>query len=480
MVKTNIIRPKITVLDDTQRNKIHTDSLQILSSVGVRVDSEEARRIFKKAIGSKAISNDCVRIPSELVENALKAAPSSISIYNRKGAFAFHLPDETRFGIGVTALNYQDPETDKIVPFTRRHMEITVRLGEALPSFDVISTIGIIQDVPGEVSDLYAALEMTSNTVKPLVILVSDELAFPYVLDLLEHLHGDLKTKPFIIPYFNPITPLVINQGTVDKMLVTIERGLPFIFSNLGMAGATTPITPAGSLSLLNAELLAGLTLSQLIKEGTPIILGSLPAFFDMKVMENFYDSKSYLISLACAEMMSYYHLPHCGTSGSGMGWGPDLITGGHQWFNHLISCMGTAGLAPFVGDILGGIAFSPAIPVYANEVIEQARLFAKGFDLDDAAAAMDEIAQIGPGGHFLTSDQTLKHFRQAYYQSDIFPQLTFEEWQDRGFPQVDNLLKRHTCKLINSLHKPDDHEDLMAKGEAFVNKFLAKKKRIL
>ena len=299
MKKTNIIRPKITVLDDTQRNRIHTDSLQILSSVGVRVDSEKARRIFKKVIGSKAINNDIVRIPSELVENALKAAPSSISIYNRKGAFVFHLPGETRFGIGVTALNYQDPETDKAVPFTRRHMEIAVRLGETLPSFDVISTIGIIQDVPGEVSDLYAALEMTSNTEKPLVILVSDGFAFPYILDLLEHLHGDLTTKPFIIPYFNPITPLVINQDTVDKMLVTIEKGLPFIFSNLGMAGATTPITPAGSLSLLNAELLAGLTLSQLIKEGTSIILGSLPAFFDMKGTVNFYDSKSYLISLA-------------------------------------------------------------------------------------------------------------------------------------------------------------------------------------
>jgi len=476
MGKANIIRPKITLLDDTQKEKIHNDSLHILSTVGVRVDSEKAKHIFEKAIGSKTTGNDLVRIPGELVENALKTAPSSLSIYNRKGDFAFSLPDRARFGIGVTALNYQDPETDKITPFTRKHMEITVRLGEALPSFDVISTVGIIQDVPVEVSDLYAALEMTSNTVKSLLMLVSDEPSFPYVLDLLENLHGDLKTKPFIIPYFNPITPLVINDGTVDKMLVAIERGLPFIFSNYGMAGATTPITPAGTMTLMNAELLAGLTLSQLIKEGTPVILGSMPGFFDMKGMGNFYDSKSYIMSLACAEMMSYYRIPHSGTSGSGMGWGPDLISAGHQWFNHLISCMGKAGLAPFVGDILGGIAFSPAIPVYANEIIEQARIFVKGFDLDDAAVAMDEIAHIGPGGHFLTSDQTLKHLRQAYYQSDFFPpQLTLEEWQDRGFPQPDILLKRHTCEMINNLGKPADHADLMAQGEDFINKYLAK-----
>ena len=79
MNKANIIRPKLTVLDNAQREKIHTDSLQILSTVGVRVDSEKAKRIFEKAIGSKAISNDCVCIPSELVENALKTSPSSIS-----------------------------------------------------------------------------------------------------------------------------------------------------------------------------------------------------------------------------------------------------------------------------------------------------------------------------------------------------------------------------------------------------------------
>ena len=61
-------------------------------------------------------------------------------------------------------------------------------------------------------------------------------------------------------------------------MRATIDRGLPFMYSNYGMAGATTPITPAGILAMLNAELLAGLVLSQLIKEGMPINLGSMPA----------------------------------------------------------------------------------------------------------------------------------------------------------------------------------------------------------
>ena len=85
----------------------------------------------------------------------------------------------------------------------------------------------------------------------------------------------------------------------------------PVIYSNYSMAGASTPLTPAGTLALLLAELLAGLTISQLIRPGAAISLGMLPVYFDMKTMMNFYDPQSVLINLACAEMMAHYGLPH-------------------------------------------------------------------------------------------------------------------------------------------------------------------------
>jgi len=472
MSQDHTIQPRINLLSQEQMQLVHDYSLKILSTVGVRVDSERARHIFAQAGTTASDDGERVSIPPELVRWALETAPTSVQIYDRQGDPVFNLGnDRTRFGIGVTALYYQDPETDEVVPFAREHMEMTVRLGDALPSFDAISTVGIVQDVAPEVSDLYATLEMTANTHKPLVILVSDEERFPNVLDLLEHLHGDLAARPFVISYFNPISPLVMNKGTVDKMLLAIERGLPFIYSNYGMAGATTPITPAGTLALLNAELLAGLALSQLAKAGAPVILGNLPAYFDMRGMGSFYDPHSYVINLACAEMMAHYRLPHCGTSGSGMGWGADLIAGGHQWTNHLTSCMGKVGLAPFVGDNLGSKAFSPTIIVYANEIIERARRLAQGFALDEAAFAVDEIQAVGAGGDFLTSGLTLRNFRTAVYQSEIWPNLTLEEWQRKGSPRAEDQLRRYTRQLLNEARPPEDHGDLMARGEAFIRR---------
>jgi len=469
MASSTPIRPRLTLLDQDHIAQVHEVSVRILSSVGVRVDSEQGRQVLEDAPGV-TWKGKRARIPPELIERALETAPPVVDIYDQRGEFRFSLGvGEAHFGVGVTALEYQDPETDETVPFTRRHFRSTVRLGHELPSFDVVSTVGIIQDLSPDVADLYAVLELAANTTKPVIILVSNEERFEDCLRLLEHLRGDVVSRPFAIPYFNPITPLVVNAGTVQKMVVAIERDVPLIYSNYAMIGATTPITSAGTLALLNAELLAGLTLSQIIKEGAPVILGSLPASFDMRGMGTFYQPQGYLLSLACAEMMKHYGLPHCGTSGSGVGWGPGLVAAGHQWMNHLLACVGTMELVPFVGDILAAKAFSPALVVYANDVIREARQLAAGFDLDAASIGFEEIADVGPGGTYLESERTFKLFRDAYQQSDVLPHLTLEAWQDRGCPRPEDVLREYTCRLIRDLEGPADYEEVMARGESFI-----------
>ena len=558
MTPNQNVRPHLNILSTEQIEYIHDRSLQILSRIGVRVDSSRAMQVFTHSGGVKRQAEDRILIEPGLVEWAIDATPSFIDIFNRHGEFAFRLGDslptachyerslrsnldisdnyqphiqdpdsgtenlkssienpksQTRFGVGVTNLYYQDPLTEEVAPFSRKHMETSVRLGDRLPNYDLISTIGIIQDYPPEVADLYAVLEMVANTTKPLVILISDEKLFLPALDLLDYLqspngqaqklasqssniqtqnhvqtHNLVQTqnlaslpsnhlssisnlKSFVIPYFNPVTPLIINRGTADKMLDAIQRGLPLIYSNLSMAGMSTPITSAGTLALLNAELLAGLVLSQLAREGAPVILGSLPAFFDLKTMQDFYDPHTILMNLACAEMMAHYRIPHAGTSGSGAGWGVDLLGGGLLWMNHLTACMGKVGLAPFVGGNFASKVFSPALAVYSDEVIAQAWRFTQGFQLDDEWLGLDEIERKGPGGSFLDTPLTLKHFRQAYFESAIFPRLSLEKWEARNRPQAEQLLREHTQQLLEDCRPPDDHDELIARGEAFINR---------
>jgi trimethylamine--corrinoid protein Co-methyltransferase len=465
----NNIRPRLSMMTEEQIAQTHQYTLRVLGVTGVRVDSPSVLALLERKLGLKA-DGRTLRFPAEVVEEAIKSAPKTIDVFNRLSEKTFTLgADRLRFGVGVTALFYQEPGEDHLELFTRKHFQDLVRLSSALPLYDVISTVGIVRDGPAKLTDLYGSLEHIANTTKPLVLLVSDENEFPHVLKMFETLHGDLGDKPFILPYFNPVSPLGMNAGTVDKMKVAIERGLPVIFSNYSMAGASTPLTPAGTLALLNAELLAGLVISQTIKQGAPILLGMLPVYFDMRAMLNFYDPQSVLISVACSEMMAHYGIPHCSTSGSGTGWGMDLIANDTYWMNTLTLLLSSGGLAPFVGDSHGSKSISPLTLVHVHEIIDQALRFADGFQLDDAHAALEEIARVGPGGNFLSQPSTLKNYKNGYYVSRVYPRHTMEKWRDAGEPSATQVLREKTLALLESAPAPADHDELMAKGEEFI-----------
>ncbi len=466
------LKPKIRVLTKEQVNKVHRDALSILEKTGVIVDDPGARSVLKKAIGATH-KDHCIRLPKELVQWAIASTPSSIQVYDRLGKPCFELKGDGSldavFGIGVTNLYYQDPFKEEILPFCRKHMAASTGLGHSLEGFDLISTPGVIQDLPPESADFYGVLEMVAHTTKPIVLLISNPGCFHAALDLCEHLHGDLSTHPFVIPYVNPITPLVLNSETTIKMEATIKRGLPLIFSNYGMSGATCPITPAGTLALLTAELLAGLVYSQLVKQGTPIILGSLPAAFDMKQAGSFYSPKSLLLNLACAEMMTTYNIPHCGTSGCGNGWGADLLTATTMCINHLTSALSSVGLVPFVGSSFDSLVFSPEIVVLADDLIQQTRIFSSGFSLEDAEVGLTEITSIGAGGDFFLSNLTGKYFKESQFTSKIWPQLSLDKWRHLGKPGADKLLKDRTCELLNNPISPEDSSDIISNGEHFL-----------
>jgi trimethylamine---corrinoid protein Co-methyltransferase len=463
-------RPRISLLSPEQIQRIHEGSLQVLQKTGVIVESIRAREVYGRGKGSVRITDEYVTFERDIVEWAIESTPSTYDVFNRSGEKVFTLGSgPTRFGNGVTNLFYQDPVTDDISPFSRKNMESGVRLAQALPEYDVISTLGVIRDMDPAVADLYAVLEMVANSTKPLVLLISDEKLFPQVLKLIETVHGDVGSKPFIIPYLNPVTPLKINEGTSDKLLDSIEHGIAAIYSNYGMAGMSTPITPAGALTFLNAELLAGIVLSQLAKEGAPIICGSLPAYFDMKTMVDFMDMQSFLINLGCAEMMAHYEIPHAGTSGSGEGWSADLLAAGVNWTNHLTSLMGKSGLAPFAGSGLNSKCYMPTQTVFANDVIAQARIFAHGFPVDDHAVGAEEIVfEMMENKHFLTAESTLACYQNAYFQG-VFPRISLEKWEELNHPRMEQLLRDRTIELLSNQEPPEDHDEIIQKGEEFL-----------
>ena len=467
------IRPKLNLLGPEQINEVHRYSIRILEDTGIKVESKTALEIYAKSDGVK-IKDDVVCIKGELIDHAIKQAPSNIEVFNKNGDSAFHLGknqgNETHFGIGCTNTWFQDIVGGEVELFTRKHMQHSTKLGDLLDNYAMVSTLGIPSDVVVEKVDLFSALDMYANTTKPLVLLISGEGAINDVFDLISTLHGDISTLPFCIPYVNPITPLVLNETTTDKMIASINHGLPIMYSNYSMYGGTSPVTEGGSLALLNAELLAGLAFSQLVKEGSEIILGSLPAAFNMASLGSHYTPTSYLLNLACAEMMSFYEIPHCGTSGSNNGRGADLLASGNLWLNHLSSCMGKVGCAPFVGGNFDSMAFSPATVVLSNQIIGEAKKYAKGFTLDEQSINLHEIDKVGHGGDYFTTEQTLATIQELGNPNALWSSLSLDAWKEQHMPTAEKELTQYTQELYSrSISASEESIDIIKKGEEYI-----------
>lgn len=467
------VKPKLILLDPEQIQKIHKASVRILKDTGIQVESGKALRIFEKSEGVK-VHDHVVHLEEDLIDHAIRLAPSTIEIFNKLGESAFHLgnmrENETRFGIGTTNTWFQGIEGNKIELFARRHMRHSTKLGDMLDNYDLISTLGIPSDVPVDKNDLYSALDQYANTSKPLVLLISGEGKIQEVFDLLTALHGDISSKPFCIPYVNPITPLVMNRATTDKMIASIHQKLPVMYSNYGMYGGTTPATEGGTLTLLNAELLAGLVFSQLISEGSEVILGCLPAAFNMANMGSYYTPASYLMNLACAEMMDYYEIPHCGTSGSSNGRGADLISSGNLWLNHLISCMGKIGCAPFVGGNFDSMVFSPSTVVLSDQIIGEARKFAHGFVLSEQSICLDDIGHVGHGGNYFTSKETLESLKEVSAYESMWSIMNLDVWKELRMPTAENALIEYTRELYSkAIAESELNKEIIKQGEDYI-----------
>ena len=107
------------------------------------------------------------------------------------------------------------------------------------------------------------------------------------------------------------------------------------------------------------------------------------------------------------------------------------------------------------------------------HEIIDQALRFANGFQLDDAQAALDEIAKVGPGGSFLSSPSTLKYYKTGYYISPLYPRWSMEKWQAAGQPEARQVLREKTQAMIRDLSGPQDYEEMIGKGEEYINLFV-------
>jgi len=427
------------MLSDAQLEEIHLGSLEILRRTGVRVYETESLALLQEA-GCVVTDGTLVRLPAAVVEDALQHAPSRVVLCDRSGeARAFLEGHRCYFGTGSDLPNTLDLETGERRPSLLADVAHTARLADSLPYLDFVMSMALPSDVPPQTSDRRSFLAMVENTVKPIVFTAWDEAGLADIVAMAETVAGgaaELALKPFLLAYLEPSSPLRHSEVVLRKLLMMADRGLPFVYAPGPIEGASAPVTSAGSLAMANAEVLSGLAIAQLRRRGTPFVWGSGSGPLDMRTMVGTYAAPEFMLhGMAMAELAHhYYHLPVWGFAGCSDSKQPDIQAGIESALWILWTALSGANLVHDVGYVESGLTCSYEMIVICNEVIGFVRRLLRGIEIAPETLALETIDTVGPGGSYLESPHTARHFREVWYPC-VLDRRTYASWVEAGKP---------------------------------------------
>ena len=294
---------------------IHFGTLEVLERTGVYVEDEEARAVFAAAGAQVDEGSGVVRIPPHVVEQAIRTAPPKIVLAGRNpkndivleaGRVGF-----TNFGEGVLIIDLATGEPR--VPM-KQDVADTAKAVDYLPNIDVYERAVTAQDVSPESAPLHQAEAWMTNTSKHGFMGSGNAYLSGRLLEMAAAIVGGrdkLRERPIISFITCPVSPLKLVRDTCEIIMAAARGHVAVNILSMAMAGGSSPVTLAGTLVTHNAEVLAGLTLSQLTRPGAAVIYGSSTTAMDLRLASASVGSpECALISAAVAQIARFYLLP--------------------------------------------------------------------------------------------------------------------------------------------------------------------------
>lgn len=472
---------KCSVLGEAQIQRIHEGSLEILRRIGIHLPHAGALELFRAAGAEVDAEAQRVRIPEALVERALRECGKTFTLYGRDRS------RPARYGQGTRNYNSTAGEALWIDPHTRERrypsladVKTAARLGDGLPGINVVGAMADPHELPPEYRCVFVAAELLKNTTKPIHFWFHDRASARFVLDLYALVAGseaEAAAHPFGYPFLEPISPLRFPTVGVELLFETARFKLPVPIGPMAQTGATAPGTLAGTMAQENAEILAGICMTQLIAPGTPVCYGGIPHVFGMSTMQIVFGGpEQALMGVGLTQMAKHYGLPcyiNVGLTDSktvdaqaGLETGVTLACGamaGADIFGHLGICGADQG------------AYLPLL-VLQHEVIGYVERLVAGIEVSDEKLGLDSIEDGIREGTFLTQPHTAAHFREELWFPSLLDRQYFGPWSESGRSEMaDRCLE--TMDRVLREHEPEPLADDMARE---VDKLLADAKRHL
>jgi trimethylamine--corrinoid protein Co-methyltransferase len=449
--------PQFSVLSESQIKDIHLAALEVLRRTGIRFHHVGGVEMLKKA-GAFVSADSLVKFPASMVEDALSTVPSRVIMCDREGEPAMFLEgSRTSFGTGSDCLNFLDPETGEHRKFTQADIIDGYRLCDALPNIDFLMSIGIPSDVdPSLTYDVQMAL-MLEHSTKPIVFVTNDKTSCQRAIDMAAAIAGGyeaLREQQHILLYSEPSSPLQQSETALDKLMLMAEYELPIVHSPGPQMGGTAPITMASGLAMSVAEILSSIVLHQLTRPGAPFVFGAGLHHMDMRATQICYASPEFqLTKAAIAELGRWYGIPTWGYAGCSDAKVMDEQAALEATLSVLMARLSGSNLIHDVGYMESGLTTSFEMIVLTDELIGMTDHIMKGIEVSEDTLMLDEVDNVGPGGHFLDTDQTLKRFHD-FWLPGLLDRKRRLQWLDTGAETLGQRLNTRV-KEITKEYRP-------------------------
>lgn len=412
-------------LDAAGIEGVHETSLEILETVGIRVESPEALEVFRQA-GAR-IDEQVVFLSASLLNRALTTAPATITLAGHDRYPDLEVGGTRSFaGTGGAALNVLDLADGASRPATLQDVYDIARLVDQLDNIDFFVRPVVPRDIPQEQLDInkyYAALAGTGKHVMASVTNVESAREIIRMAALISGGPAELRQKP-VVSFITSccVSPLSMDVQSTAILGELVRQEMPVVIGSAPMAGSTSPVTLAGTLTQMNAELLAGIAYSQLINPGAPVIYGAVPAIADMHNGAFSGGAVEFgMLNSAAAQMAQFYDLPVYNSAGVTDSRTPDIQAGYEKAISLLQSVHSGANLIHHAAGMLDSLK-SVAYEQYVidNDIIGMARRADGGITVDPERLALEVIRKVNHHGSFLTQ----KHTRRYLRKERTFPRL--------------------------------------------------------
>jgi trimethylamine---corrinoid protein Co-methyltransferase len=453
--QTENLSPSFSQLSESQCQKIHWASLEILERVGVRLYLEEAVDLFRRA-GADVEDGNLVFLPPGMVEKALSTAPKRVVLCDRQGNPVMPLEgDRCFYGPGSDCLNIIDHRTgERRRPVLDDVREGTI-LSDALSNVDFVMSMVVPSDVDETRIDRHQMEVMLSHTTKPIIAVTYDLEGLVDAVEMAEAVVGggsSLRRCPFVACYINVANGLRHNKEALEKLLYLAEKRLPSIYVPVSTCAVSAPVTFAAAIAIDYAGVLLGLVLSQLVQEGSPFIVsGMQPSPLDLRTLVSPYCHPERGIAQAIGR---FYDLPKFALGGASDAKLVDQQAAAEASLTLLTETLAGGNIIHDLGYLESGLTFSLPQMVICNEIVSWIEAYVHGIEISDETLALSLIAEYRDQGPYLEAEHTRENYRRHWYP-DLFERGDYATWVNKD---GESLLERATKRVEDILceHDPE------------------------